>query len=166
MTMPPTTTPRNTINNGSIKRGQPVQRRFDFLIQKIGHPFQHVVNFAGLLSGGEHADDHDRENGMLGQRGGNALAAFDVHRGGFEGVFHDDVADGVLHDGEHLQNRHAAAHQRGHGAGEARQADFMGDDAEDGQLDPFGVPKGPAHRGADIINPAADNPAHRQQRSG
>jgi len=116
------------------QRGQAVQRRLDFLIQKIGDPLQHVVNLACLFPGGQHADDHDREDRMLGQRGGDALAALDVHRGGFEGVFHDDVADGVLHDAEHFQNRHAAADQGRHGAGEAGEADFVGDNPKMGSL--------------------------------
>ena len=61
--------------------------------------------------------------------------------GGFDGRFHDDVAHGVLHDGQHFQNRHAAADQRGHRAGKSRQANLMGDGAENGQLDPFARPK-------------------------
>ncbi len=99
------------------QRGQADERVLDFFVQKIRHALQHGVNFAGLFAGCHHADDHGRENGVLGQRGGNAFAALDVGRGGLDGVFHHDVADGVLDNGQHFQNGHAAADERRHACG-------------------------------------------------
>ena len=71
---------------------------------------------------------------MLSPRSMSAAASLD-------GFFHDDVADGLGDDLQHFQDGHAAADQRGQGAGEAGQADLVGDGAEDGQLDAVRVPE-------------------------
>ena len=86
---------------------------------------------AGLLAGAQHTNDHAGENRVLRERGGNAFAAFDIGGGSFDGFFHDGVADGLRDDLQYFQNRHAAAHQRGQRAGEARETNLVGDDAED-----------------------------------
>src|SRR6185312_1004769 len=89
----------------------------------------------------------------------NALAAFDVPGGGADGFFHDDIADGLRNDLEHFQDRHAAADQRSQRAGETSQTNFMGDGAEQGQLDAARIPEFPAGRGFDEIKPAPDSAA-------
>src|SRR5580658_6444745 len=71
--------------DGFDQRGQTRQGCFDFLVQEIGHAFEHGVDFARLLPGGHHADDHGGENGVFAQGGGDALAALDVGGGGFDG---------------------------------------------------------------------------------
>src|SRR5581483_8304272 len=49
------------------QRGQAGQDRFDFLVEEVGYAFHHAVDLAGLLAGGEHADDHGREDRVLGE---------------------------------------------------------------------------------------------------
>ncbi len=78
---------------------------------------------------------------MFAQSGGNAFAALDVGGGGLDGFFHDDVADGLGNNLQHFQNRHAAADERRQRARETGQADFVGDGAENRQLDAARIPK-------------------------
>ena len=78
-------------------------------------------------------------------------------------LFHHDIADGLGDDLEHLENRHPAADQRGQGAGEPRQADFVGDGAKDRQADPIAIPELAAESGLDEIEPAIDHAAAAQQ---
>ena len=127
MTMPPTTTPRNTIRIGSIRAVRPGEGRLDFLIEEVRDALEHVVDFAGLFAGGDHADNHAGKDRVLAERGGNALTAFDIQRGRSDGFLHNHIADGLGHDLQHLEDGHAAADQGGQGAGEARQADLVGD---------------------------------------
>src|SRR3569833_232502 len=141
--------------DGFDHRGQSRQDGFDFFVEEIRNAFEHVIDFAGLFTGGDHADDHARKNGVLGQRGGNALAAFDIRSRDLDGFFHHDVADGLRNDLKHFQNRHTAADQRSQGAGEARQTNFMRDAAENGQFDAAGIPEFPSCRGFDEMNPAS-----------
>ena len=130
--------------------------------RKFGDAFKHVVNVAGLFAGAHHADDHAGENRVFAERGGNAFAAFDVGGGGLDGFFHDDVADGLGDDLQHFQDGHAAANERGQRAGEAGQADFVRDGAENGQLDAAGIPEFAARFGFDEIQPAPDRPGRGQ----
>ena len=128
--------------------------------RKFGDAFEHVVNVAGLFAGAHHADDHAGENRVFAERGGNAFAAFDVGGGGLDGLFHDDVADGLGNDLQHFQNRHAAADERGQRAGETGETDFVGDGAKDRQLDAVRVPEFPAGLGFDEVEPALNQRAH------
>src|SRR5882762_9129378 len=93
------------------QRRETGKSRFDFFVEEVRDTLQHTVKFAGLLSGGNHADDHVRENRMLAQRDGNALAALNVDGGHFDGFFHDDIADGLRNDLQHFQNGHATANE-------------------------------------------------------
>ena len=117
MTMPPMTTPRNDDQQRFDERHQAGQGVFNFLVEKVRDAFEHGVNVAGLFAGGHHADDHAGENGMFGQRLGNALAALDVGGGGLDGLFQNRVADGLGHNLQHVQNGHAAADERGEACG-------------------------------------------------
>src|SRR5216683_234397 len=51
---------------------------------EVRDAFEHVVNLAGLLPGGNHADDHAGKNRVFAQSGGYALAALDVQRSGLD----------------------------------------------------------------------------------
>ena len=102
------------------------------------------------------------KDGVLAQRGGDALAALDVAGGGLDGFFHDHIADGLGDDLQHLQDGHAAADQRGQRAGEAGEADLVGDGAEDRQLDAVRIPELAARLGLDEIEPAVDGRRRRR----
>src|SRR5271155_3031595 len=91
------------------QRHQAGKRVFNFFIKEIRDALEHIVNVAGLFAGAQHTDDHAGENRVLAQRGGNALAMFDVVGGGLDGLFHGDIAHGLGNDLQHFQNRHAAA---------------------------------------------------------
>lgn len=80
------------------ERHEAGERGFDFLVEKVGDAFKHVVDIAGLFTGAQHPDNHAGENGMLAKRSGNALAAFDVVRGGLDGFFHDGITNGLGND--------------------------------------------------------------------
>ena len=97
------------------------------------------------------------------QGAGNVLPALNIQRRGLNGLFHDDVADRLGDNLQHLQDRHAAADERGQRAGEARQANLVGDDAEDGHADAVRVPELPADRGLDEMKPAVNSAAQGQQ---
>src|ERR1017187_3705796 len=140
------------------ERHQTGQGVFNFLVEKVRDAFEHGVNVAGLFAGGQHADDHAGKDGVLAQRGGDALAAFDVGRGGLDGFFQDRIADGLRDNLQHLQNRHAAAHERRQRARETDEADFVRNLAEDREFDPLLVPEIAPLRRLDEIQPAIDRP--------
>ena len=56
--------------------------------------------------------------------------------GHFDCFFHDNVPDGLRNDMQHFKNRHTTTDEGGKRTSEARQADLVGDDAEDGEFDP------------------------------
>ena len=60
---------------------QTCQRGLDFFIEEVRDALEHVINFAGLFAGGDHADDHRRKDRVLGQRGGNAFTPLDIAGG-------------------------------------------------------------------------------------
>src|SRR5208282_5318595 len=138
------------------ERHQAGQGVFNFFVEEVRDTFEHGVNVAGLFAGGHHADDHAGENGVFGQRLGNAFAALDVAGGGLDGLFQNRVADGLGNNLQHVQNRHAAADERRQRAGETGEADLVRDGAEDGQLDAFRVPELPAFLGFDVMQPTVD----------
>src|SRR5258708_34518636 len=96
---------------------------------------------------------------MFAKRSRNAFAAFDVDCGGLDRLFHNDVADGLRNDLHHLENRHTGADQTSQGAGKARKANLVGNDAKDGQLDAPSIPELPADRGLDEIKPGVNSAA-------
>jgi hypothetical protein len=59
--------------HGFEERHQAGERGFDFLVEKFGDPFEHVVDVAGLFPGAQHADDHAREDRVFAQGDGNAF---------------------------------------------------------------------------------------------
>src|SRR4051812_17340781 len=71
------------------QRGQTGKRGFNFFVEKVRNTFEHVVDFACLFAGGDHADDHVGKNRMFGQRHGNVFTALDVASGSLDGFFHD-----------------------------------------------------------------------------
>src|ERR1039458_2276152 len=95
--------------HGFKERHEAGKRGFNFFVQKVRDPLEHVVNVAGLFAGAQHADDHGGKDRVLAQGDGNAFAALDVGGGGLDGFFHDDVADGLRDDLKHFQDGHAAA---------------------------------------------------------
>src|ERR1039458_845154 len=111
--------------HGFKERHEAGERGFNFFVEKVRDALEHVVNVAGLFAGAQHADDHAGENRVLAERGGNAFAPFNVEGGGLDGLFHDDVADGLRDNLQHFQDGHTAANERGERAREADQANFM-----------------------------------------
>ena len=141
------------------ERHEAGERAFNFLVEEVGDAFKHGVNVAGLFTGAQHADNHRGENWVFGEGGGDAFAALDVAGGGLDGFFHDGIADGLRNDLQHFQNRHAAADQGRERAGETREANFMGDGAEDGELDALAIPKFTAGLGFYVGQPRPDSAA-------
>ncbi|MDB6064223.1 MAG: hypothetical protein JWR26_431 [Pedosphaera sp.] len=149
--------------DGLDQCGQAGENGLDFFVQKVGDALEHGVDFAGLLAGGHHADDHAGENRMLGEGGGDAFAAFDVAGGGADGFFHDDVAAGVGDDAHDFEDGNTGADEGGKGAGESREADLMGDVTENGEFDAATVPEFAAGLGLDEVKPAINGAAHGQE---
>src|ERR1035441_1100520 len=145
--------------NGLDQRRQSRERSFDFLVQEVRDALQHVINLAGLFPGGDHADDHGGEDRMFAQSHRDAYTTLFRSGRRLNRLLHHHVADRLGDDLEHLQNRHTAANQRSERAGKPRQADLVGDDAEDWYLDAARIPEEPAGRRLDEIEPAIACPA-------
>ena len=96
---------------------------------------------------------------MLGQRGGDALALFNVGSRRAHGFFHDHVAHGVADDAQDFEDGNTGANQRGQRARETGQTNLVRDLAEDGQLDAQAVPELAALLGLDVGKPGVDQPA-------
>src|SRR5450432_543644 len=152
----------NDDQNWLDERRQPGQRGFDFFVEEVGDAFEHVVNFAGLFAGADHADDHVGENGMFAEGDGDAFTALDVGGGVFDRFFHDDVADGLGDDLQNFQNRHAAADQRSQRARESPQTNLVRDAAKDRELDAARVPNLPPGLGFEEVKPSVNQPAASQ----
>jgi hypothetical protein len=135
----------------------------DFFVEEVGDAFEHGVDVTGLFTCAEHADDHIGENGVLGQGLGDAFAAFDVLGGGFDGFFHEGVADGLGDDLEDFQDGYTAADEGSEGAGEPGETDFVGDGPKDGQFEAVFVPKIAAGLGFDVVEPAPDGRANNHE---
>ena len=133
------------------------ERGFNFLVEKVGDAFKHVVDIAGLFTGAQHADDHAGEDRMFSQRGGNAFTAFDVVRGGLDGFFHDGITNGLGNDLQNFKDRHAAADERGQCAGETGETNLVGDGTENGQANTSSIPEIAPLLGFDEIKPAPNH---------
>src|SRR5208282_5375895 len=145
--------------NGLNEGRQTREDGLNFLVQEVGDTLEHVVHFARLFTGGNHANYHRREYGMFAQGHRNAFAPLDVAGGYFDGFLHDNVAHGLRRDLQHFQYRNAAPDQRRKGAREPGQANLVGNVPEDRQFDASRIPEGPAGRSLEEIKPAIDGPA-------
>src|SRR5580765_307476 len=145
------------------QRSESRERGFNFFIQKVRNTLKHVVYLAGLLAGGDHADDHHRKNRVLAERAGNAFATFDVQSGDFDRLFHDDVADSLGDDLKDFENGNTTADERGQRAGETGEADFVGDGAENRELDAPRIPEFAARFRLDEIEPPVNAAAGGQK---
>src|SRR5580692_4523220 len=83
-----------------------------FLVVVVGDLQKHFRHGAGLFADIHHADDHRRKNAGGFQRRGDGLAFLDAFVDFDDGVADDDVAGGLLHNGERLQNGDTAADER------------------------------------------------------
>src|SRR5262249_41839297 len=133
--------------------GQTREHVFDFFVKEVRDAFEHVVDFAGLFAGGNPANDHGWKDGMLAEGGGEGFAAFNVGGGCLDGLFHDNVADGLRDDLQHFENWHTAADERSEGSGETGEADFVSNATKDGQFNAAGIPEFPAGGGFDKSEP-------------
>src|SRR5829696_1697352 len=112
--------------------------RLDLLVVEVGDLGEHGVQGAGLLADGHHLDDHGREGGMFGQRGGEALALANRVLDVAHGAGDDLVVDRLGDDLQALEDGDARADQGGQGAGEPGKGALVEQRAEhlDLELEP------------------------------
>jgi len=78
----------------------------------VGNLEQHFRHGTGLFADVHHADDHRRKHARSFERRGDSFAFLDTFVNLGDSVGDDDVAGGLLDDGQGLQNRHAAGDER------------------------------------------------------
>jgi len=147
MTIPPTTTPRKTINIGSMSEVSAETVALALDVVEFGDLVHHAVDVARRLTRLDHVFHHRREKCVGGENFRNLAALADVPGDFIARVLDLGLAARRGDDLERPQDRHARADQGRVGAAEAGERDLVNQAAEDGGLDeefilrrrPFGV---------------------------
>src|ERR1700722_20208849 len=120
-----------------------------FFVVVVGDLQQHFRQGAGLFADVHHADNHRRENAGSFQRRGDGFAFLHAFMDCAHRVTDDDVAGSFLHDGQRLQERHAAADESAERAREARDRNLADHRPEHRHFQFEFVPDATAGLGAD-----------------
>ena len=72
------------------------------------------------------------------------VAPFDIGGDIFDGFFYLIISRGIADDGHDFEDGDAGADQLSEGAGKASEADFVDENAKDGEFEFVGIPKSPA----------------------
>jgi len=158
ITMPPTTTPRNTIRIGSIKAVKPGKSGFDFFVQEIRDALKHIVNLPvcspamimRMIMLGK-TGCLPRAPEMLSPRSMSVAAV----RMAFSMMTLPTVWETIWSTsriGTPLRTSEASVRVK------TGQTDFMRNGAENGQANAPGIPELPSSRRFDEVKPGVNTP--------